>query len=208
MQLAYLSKSKLFILFFTPLKETGRTLLVFPSPHFVLFSAGLGLRRRSSDPNLLPCQDGALQWSGWPSLKRRAERLPSGGRKEGKTCRFEPARRVISSSARDPHGSPGRLWTGATSSLSSICVLVQTSTCNRPPPPPKKNTTDHDSLMRQRSATPTRPSYPPCLPPVPPRHVSLRTLKTTGSSTSTQWPPLSLSFCAVYMSAVHLAVQL
>lgn len=79
---------------------------------------------------------------------------------------------------------------------------------NVQPPPPKKNTTDHDSLMRQRSATPTRPSYPPCLPPAPPRHVSLRTLKTTGSSTSTQWPPLSLSFCTVYMSAVHLAVQL
>lgn len=40
LQLAYLSKSKLFILFFTPLKETGRTLLFFPLP--TLYFSALG----------------------------------------------------------------------------------------------------------------------------------------------------------------------
>lgn len=39
------------------------------------------------------------------------------------------------------------------------------------PHPPKKS--HHDSLMRQWSATPTRPSYPPCLPRAPPRQCVL-----------------------------------
>lgn len=115
--------------------ESERTLLFSPSSHFVLFCDRLDIRQRSTDPNLLPCQDAALESSGWPSLKLWVEHMPSGGRKEGKTCRFEPAHRTISSFARNPHGSPGRLWTGATSLLSSFYALVQTSLCTPPDSP-------------------------------------------------------------------------
>lgn len=90
-------------------------------------------------------------WSAEPSTCQAAEE-----RKE--KLRFELAHRVISSFARNPHGSLDRLWTGATSLLSAIYALVQTSTCTLP----KK--TRHDALMRQWLATPTRPSYPSSLP--------------------------------------------
>lgn len=47
-----------------------------------------------------------------------------------------------------------------------LCVprFTHSSRHQRAPPTPPKKKTHHDSLMRQWSATPTRPSYPPCLP--------------------------------------------